>query len=398
MAYRVIQGDGDSPPSLQFDEVMDFVDYVDSLGDQASAGGRRKADEIRRNPDQWELDDNPWAQPTKKLNWAGRNPALAALALVGAAGTGAWALPAFGGGGAGAAGAAGSAGASAGVPTALTAGTVPVSAGLLPPATAAGGSMSIPWGTVLEYGLPAAGEFANSLFTSGQTARDNRENREFIRGENERNREVDRERIAQLEGRDRRNIALEESKLDPWRNTRSQVDTAALMDRRANSTYTPARLNRGPGGTLTRSGGNQYQKSPELMAAAKAAAAMILSGGGQAPSMLDEANYGQTGVRDLTRTGPGGRPMPVSVGSGRSEVASRTMPEPVGQSHSRMLAPGGTGQDAFSAPTPRPPGVMAPGVMPPGFDPWQEMSPEQHAAFATRQPRRGRAAPVARAF
>ena len=241
--------------------------------------------------------------------------------------------------------------------------------------------MGIPWGTVFEYGLPAVGEFASSLFTSGQDARDNRENREFIRGENERNREVDRERIAQLEGRDRRNIALEESKLDPWRHTRSQVDTAALMDRRANSTYTPTRLNRGPGGTLTRSGGNQYQKSPELMAAARAAAAMILSGGGQAPSMLDEGNYGQRGVRDLTRTGPGGRPMPVSVEGGRTEDASRTLP------------PGGTGQDAFSAPTPRPPGVM-----PPGFDPWQEMSPEQHTAFATRQPRRGRAAPVARAF
>lgn len=164
--------------------------------------------------------------------------------------------------------------------------------------------------SLLNYGLPAIGDFFTSMFKSGQDREENARNRQFLQDQQGRELGYNRER-------DIRDVALEESKLDPWRDTMSQVGHAATLDRVANANYTPVTLSRGSGGSgIQRSGGTTYQKSPEVIQAARTAAALILSGGGRAPSMTDPANYGRSGATDLRggpRLAPAGGGPPVST-------------------------------------------------------------------------------------
>lgn len=151
-----------------------------------------------------------------------------------------------------------------------------------------GGSM----GPIAAVAIPAAASFFSSLFGSGQQARDSRLNRQHQRDMQDREFAFGRER-------DLRNVASEEAKLDPWRNVMAQVNHSQALDRFANSEYTPVEVSRGPNGGFSRSGGTTYSKNPQVVAAARAAAKMILEGGGRAPSMANASNYGKTGAMDL---------------------------------------------------------------------------------------------------
>lgn len=161
--------------------------------------------------------------------------------------------------------------------------------------SAIGGMMASP---LARYGIPMAGDFLTSMFSTSKDAKENQKQRDFYAQQNELDRLRQREH-------DQQQTAVDESKLDPWRNTMSQVGNASKLDRLSGSTYTPVQVSRGQGGKIQTSGGTTYNKSPELIAAARAAAALILSGGGQAPSMTDPANYGKTGVTDLSGGGRG---------------------------------------------------------------------------------------------
>lgn len=167
------------------------------------------------------------------------------------------------------------------------------------------------------YGIPALGDFLTSLFSTSKDSKENQKQRDFAGQQYA----LDR---ASREGMATQQTALDESKLDPWRGTMSQVGDASKLDRLAGSTYTPVSVSRGPGGRVNTTGGATYNKSPELIAAAKAAAQLILSGGGRTPTMTDPANYGQTGTVDLTRGGRG------TVAYGRDgQPLNRTRPVPM---------------------------------------------------------------------
>lgn len=226
------------------------------------------------------------------------------------------------------------------------------------------------------YGIPAAGDFLTNMFASSKDARQNELQREFLRQENEKNREIQRQQLAQDEAQSMRSTALDESKLDPWRHMNEQLGGASKADRLANSTYTPVQLSHGaPGGGIQRTGGATYNKSPELVQAARTAAAMILSGRGTAPTMTDPANYGQTGVRDLRN---GGRDV-------SGQPTSTTMP--VGGQRNSFMDPnrargGLIGPDGQPIVLP-PDGSGMHGTDTAG-NPW-DISPDQMAEFERRR-------------
>lgn len=159
----------------------------------------------------------------------------------------------------------------------------------VPGTVGTGGMMASP---LARYGIPAVGDFLTSMFQTSKDSAENKRQRDFLAQQAE----LERNQRAQFQQQD---TALDESKLDPWRGTMSQVGDASKLDRLANSTYSPVQVSRGQRGNIQTSGGATYNKSPELIAAARAAAAMILSGGGQAPSMTNPANYGRTGITPL---------------------------------------------------------------------------------------------------
>lgn len=140
--------------------------------------------------------------------------------------------------------------------------------------------------------IPAIGSFISSLFGASSQRKQQRDSEKFARETQQ------------------GNIASNEASLDPWRNVMAQVGHASTLDKFANANYSPVRMQNG-----RPTGGTAYSKSPELLAAAKAAAAMILSGGGQAPSMTNTANYGKTGTTDLLQVDPlTGRPRQAQAG------------------------------------------------------------------------------------
>jgi hypothetical protein len=182
--------------------------------------------------------------------------------------------------------------ATSGAPAGLTVGA---GAGGGAGAAGAGGGMGAT-AALGKYGIPAVGDFLTSAFSSSKNSAEAQKQRDFLAAQAA----LDRQQKAALQNQQ---TALQESTLDPWRGTMSQVGDASRLDRLANANYTPVSVSRGPGGRVNMAGGTTYNKSPELIAAAKAAAALVLSGGGRVPTMTDPANYGKTGTVDLSGNG-----------------------------------------------------------------------------------------------
>lgn len=122
-----------------------------------------------------------------------------------------------------------------------------------------------------KYGVPAVSKFLGSFFG---TRHDDKQ------------KEKDRQLTRDLQTQ---RLGYDESTLDPWRNLSSQMNHAGALDRTANATYTPVKLSAGPGGAVQRTGGTDYQKSPDLVNAARQAAKLVLSGFGQTPSAVGRA-------------------------------------------------------------------------------------------------------------
>lgn len=149
---------------------------------------------------------------------------------------------------------------------------------------------------IAKFGVPAVGRFFSSLFGSQQQSKEKAKDRQL-------DRDLQTQRLQE-----------DESKLDPWRDLMSQVGDSSKLDRVANAQYAPVTLTPGAGGMISRSGGATYTKSPELIAAAKRAAQMILSGGGQNASTTGMGNVrgvpGLGGPYDVNGAGmpPGAQP------------------------------------------------------------------------------------------
>lgn len=90
------------PPT--FRTPQDFVAYVDRLGDGATPGARKQADEIRRNPSAWEMSGG---HPKKKDDFLARHVQKIGLGVVGGAIAAPYVASLFGGGGGATASAAG---------------------------------------------------------------------------------------------------------------------------------------------------------------------------------------------------------------------------------------------------------------------------------------------------
>jgi hypothetical protein len=102
---------------------------------------------------------------------------------------------------------------------------------------------------------------------------------------------------------DRQSTALDESKLDPFRQQMFQANDLSSLDRLERATYSPVHLSAAPGYGASVPhlfGGASYEKSPELVSAAGALKRNII-GGNVAPSMTDPANYGKTAALNLAR-------------------------------------------------------------------------------------------------
>ena len=145
------------PNTPRFRTPMDFVRYVDSHGAAADPGSRRQAEEIRRNPEAWEVKGPGLV--TRKPSWMERNYQWLLPAIVGGV-AGAPYLSALFGGGGGAAGAASSGvggGAGAAAPTLASTAS----------ATTAGMPFYVPG---MGQALPASLAAENALFGGPATA------------------------------------------------------------------------------------------------------------------------------------------------------------------------------------------------------------------------------------
>lgn len=249
------------------------------------------------NPDAWDVGPNAeGGLAATKKNWLldkGVPLGVGAIFGYGAFGPGGYASFGAGGGAGGGGGAAASTGLNADGTLAATMGAP---AGLsVGPAAVKGGSMAS-LAALGKYGIPAVGDFLTSAFGTSRDSAEAQKQRDWLAQQAA----LDRTQKTNLQNQQ---VALDESKLDPWRGTMSQVGDASRLDRVANANYTPVSVSRGAGGRINTSGGTTYNKSPELIAAAKAAAALVLSGGGRVPTMTDPNNYGKTGTTDLTAGG-----------------------------------------------------------------------------------------------
>jgi hypothetical protein len=101
--------------------------------------------------------------------------------------------------------------------------------------------------------------------------------------------------------RARQQTAERESELDPFRQQMDQAGDVASLDRLERASYTPHRYTMSPRGAapqIESTGGYDYTKSPELVAAAAALKNDVLSGH-TAPTMTDPKNFGKTAVLNL---------------------------------------------------------------------------------------------------
>lgn len=149
-------------------------------------------------------------------------------------------------------------------------------------------------------GLGAVGSGLASLFGMANQNKQNQLNRQ-----NQLN--MQGNQINAQQGANTQQLASTESRLDPFRSRMSQMGDVAKLDRVANATTSPVRLNlSGPfaGFKPNVTGGYSYTKSPALVQAAKDAQSSIMSGQAD-PSMTNPANYGKTGALNLNATGSG---------------------------------------------------------------------------------------------
>lgn len=135
MAYQVMPNPYGGPPNVRFDDPMDFVDYVDSMGGSADPGSRRQADAIRRNPGAWEMYGG---HPREKQNMKFKD-FIPAMAIGGAMFGGPALAGLFKGGAAAGAAAGGGVGMNQAIPPAISAlGGVGGGTGMIAPAAAGG--------------------------------------------------------------------------------------------------------------------------------------------------------------------------------------------------------------------------------------------------------------------
>lgn len=112
--------------------------------------------------------------------------------------------------------------------------------------------------------------------------------------------------IAADKARGDQSTALQESMASPFRHQAAQGATAAALDRMERGTYAPTKLSM-PNNSYAkyipqRTGGFSYEKSPELISAARNLKTDVLSGR-TAPTMTDPLNYGRTGTLALDAQG-----------------------------------------------------------------------------------------------
>lgn len=164
--------------------------------------------------------------------------------------------------------------------------------GMSSPAPSSGGGFGLT--DLIAPGASAAGNFLATLFGMKNANAQAQKNRQATA-------DAQTNSLAQNTAQGTQAVASKESTLDPFRSRMSQVGDAAKLDRVANATSSPVRLNTsGPfsGFVPQVSGGYSYQKSPALVNAAKAAQTSVLSGTPD-PSMTNPENYGKTGALDL---------------------------------------------------------------------------------------------------
>jgi hypothetical protein len=203
-----------------------------------------------------------------------------------------WLFPAMGlGAGAGLAAAGGAApefGITSAAHTGVTApGVVAASQGGVPAATTAA-TVASPW---LRYGLPAVGTAIGAI-------EENQNRKEQARESNQR-------------------TAVLESELDPFRGVMHQTQDVARLDHMASpppmmgpptDSFYGRYINRTP----------LYTPSDTMLTSARNAQQLVAHGQGTVPTMLDDKNWGQTGVTDLTQPLPAAA---VPAGRGLSPAA-----------------------------------------------------------------------------
>lgn len=160
MAYSVMPNPYGGPPNVRFESPLDFVEYVDSLGETADPGSRRQADEIRRNPRGWTMSGG---HPRKKDDFLARNLPWIGPAAIGGAIAGPAIAGMFGGGGGGGAAAGAGAGASMNqaIPPAISAlGGVGGGTGMIAPAAAMNGAAGAGGRSLLNRVLTGVKDYA----------------------------------------------------------------------------------------------------------------------------------------------------------------------------------------------------------------------------------------------
>lgn len=148
--------------------------------------------------------------------------------------------------------------------------------------------------------VPAA-TAATGAYGAYSQSKSSREDRELRREESEADRLL-RER----------QVALEESGMDPFRHQRDQAGALAYLDMLARAQFDPVQISV-PGVQAPQiSGGMSYTPNPDLRESARMLQRDVATGRG-APTMTDPANYGRTGAMNLLQPGGtagGGAAMP----------------------------------------------------------------------------------------
>lgn len=182
-------------------------------------------------------------------------------------------------------------------------------------ATARGASMPIPAAAMLAMSL--GGGFLQNFF-GGRSRRKEQEAAQ-----------QHQMRLATMDDTRARDMAaLEESELDPFRHVLNQIAAAAMADRLAKTEPLRQAGSRSIGGYSVpdfEGGVMSYDADPELRAAADAMRSLVLSGEGQAPTVMRSSTATpnlrgpnpQTGAQNLLRppvstTMPVGRPQPMA--------------------------------------------------------------------------------------
>lgn len=136
---------------------------------------------------------------------------------------------------------------------------------------------------------------------------------------------LSQQQLLQQQNQSDRNTALQESLADPWRHSMFQADNVAKLDKRERGTFTPSNISmpsRYADYKPTMTGGFSYQKSPEYTQSMAALKKLVMSGQG-APTIMDPANYGETGAIDLLSVMAGLDPTQARVKKPTSYAALR---------------------------------------------------------------------------